>query len=219
MYLSMLLGSEPCAHMAQNVTYCRKLLHACCWPLRRGSGESGLELQNTFKGVGAGQRGPEIVVNGNSVKGSGRCYADTVMEQDRVYFEVHIVDADANSSCSVGCGKLPVTEDLAKQLGTTFQSFGAKFGLGGQAPLQVGDILGCGYDQDSSPVKMTIWHNGVELPNATLKGMKGEQWPALSLEGCAVNWVFRKAGFKYYSVVPKRFEELLASANLIDEEI
>ena len=56
--------------------------------------------------------------------------------QDRVYFEVHIVDAEANSSCSVGCGKRPDSEELGKALGATPQSFGAKFGLGGKAPLQ-----------------------------------------------------------------------------------
>ena len=30
---------------------------------------------------------------------------------------------------SLGCGKLPLSEDLGKQLGATPQSFGAKFGL------------------------------------------------------------------------------------------
>merc|ERR1712194_467186 len=136
-------------------------------------------------------------------------------ERDRVYFEVHVVDADANSSCSIGCGKLPGPEDLAKQLDAVPKSFGAKFGLGGKAPLQAGDVLACGYDQDASPCSIRIWHNGVELPAAMLKGMKGDQWPALSLESCAVNWVFRKTDFKQFSSIPARFDELTASASLI----
>eukprot|EP00931_Biecheleriopsis_adriatica_P065293 TRINITY_DN39873_c0_g1_i1.p1 TRINITY_DN39873_c0_g1~~TRINITY_DN39873_c0_g1_i1.p1 ORF type:complete len:204 (-),score=24.98 TRINITY_DN39873_c0_g1_i1:72-683(-) len=197
-------------------SWCRRLLHACCWPLRGGKGEDSLELRPRSR-VLPGDRGPEIVVNGTKVQGSGRCYANCIMEQDKVYFEVHIEDAGANTSCSIGCGARPPSDDLSKALGATPQSFGTKFGSGGHA-VQAGDIIGCTYDQDSSPVTMGFWLNGVELPNAKLTGMKGDQLPALHLEGCTVNWVFSQPKFKNFEAVPGRFYELVPSTSLIKDK-
>ncbi|CAK0838590.1 unnamed protein product [Prorocentrum cordatum] len=48
--------------------------------------------------------------------------------------------------------------------------------------------LGVSYDQSLFPVGVAVWHNGAQVPVPVPRGLKGEQWPALYLAGCTVDW-------------------------------
>lgn len=164
------------------------------------------------------EHGPGVRVNGSVIAGRGRCYANTPLEQDCVYFEVRIVDADPGAAnVTVGCGRRASDEsELDKPLGATPQSHGAKFGGGGHcSPIRPGDVIGCAFDQDSGPVHMKFWYNGEPVRDAELRGMKGEQWPALSVESCTVHWALGETELKHRSCVPARFAVLIGSTALI----
>lgn len=214
--------------LAYGVTWCRTLLSVgapLSWLWRRcrrgdahTDGCASVEL-SAARGVAPGEHAAGVVVSGCRLSGKGSCYASVPLVQDRVYFEVHVGEVfGAASSLAVGCGARPAAAgDLEKKLGEPPGSFGAAFGgPTGHSELKPGDIIGCAFDQDSGPVHLKFWRNGAAVPGATLKGMRGEQWPALFIDNCSVEWVFGENSLKYLSAIPGRFSALMASKALIE---
>eukprot|EP00746_Dinoflagellata_sp_MGD_P137877 gnl/MRDRNA2_/MRDRNA2_71614_c0_seq2.p1 gnl/MRDRNA2_/MRDRNA2_71614_c0~~gnl/MRDRNA2_/MRDRNA2_71614_c0_seq2.p1 ORF type:complete len:111 (-),score=17.17 gnl/MRDRNA2_/MRDRNA2_71614_c0_seq2:68-400(-) len=108
----------------------------------------------------------------------------------------------------------PQSGDLDRPLGPAPRSCGSRFGQGGHCPVKPGDVIGAAFDQGDFP-RMIFWHNGVPIQAAELKGMKGEQWPALALESCTIDWIFNESDFKHKDKVPSSFSEMIMSKGLI----
>ena len=75
-----------------------------------------------------------------------------------------------------------------RELGLTSHSYGVCVGESWQAPLKRGDVVGFAYDQAVFPVRVDVWHNGSQLDVPLTRGLKGEQWPALFVGDCTVDW-------------------------------
>lgn len=138
------------------------------------------------------------------------------MEQDRAYWEVHIGDAGQDGAfLMVGSTVRGKPDLLAQELGASPMSYGARIGAGGKAPLQAGDVVGCSYDQAVYPPTIMYWVNGSQVTSMEQRGMKGEQWPALFVSGCTVDWALDETHWKSSSGCPTGFSQLMASTSLI----
>lgn len=176
--------------------------------------------------VGIGPRAECIEVRGLRLRcapgcAGGRCLAAVPAVQDRSYWEVHVKEivADLNSRVVVGmaANSGPSGDILLQDLGATPRTYGVQFGAGGLTPLRAGDVLGVAYDQAVFPVSVAVWHNGVLMSTPLPRGLKGEQWPALFLAGCTVDWALGEEHWKYTKSCPEGFSALMPSRGLIGD--
>mmetsp|Transcript_15705 Transcript_15705/g.32752 ORF Transcript_15705/g.32752 Transcript_15705/m.32752 type:complete len:272 (-) Transcript_15705:217-1032(-) len=172
--------------------------------------------------IGIGTYAEGLKVQGLRVKGgSGRCLASVPVVQDRAYWEVHIIEVggDLSSRLLVGTSApiAPGNDALQQDLGIKTRSYGAQFGAGGEAPLQAGDVISVTYDQAVFPVAVNVWHNGVPVPAPVPRGLNGEQWPALFIRECTVDWALGQDHWKFASVCPSGFSAIMPSRGLIGD--
>lgn len=150
----------------------------------------------------------------------GRLLASVAVVQDRAYWEVHVKELAAELSSRVLVGmacNLPGGEVLQQELGATPRTFGVQLGAGGVAPLKAGDVIGVAYDQAVFPVSVNVWLNGTLLSTPLPRGLKGEQWPALFLDGCTVDWALGEEHWKSAVSCPSGFSALMPSRGLIGD--
>jgi len=172
--------------------------------------------------VGVGVHAASIQVSGLRVKGgTGRCLANVAAVQDRAYWEVHVIEVggELGSRLQVGMSAYhPAGSDaLEQEMGTSTRSYGVQFGGGGEAPLREGDIIGVTYDQSVFPVSVSVWRNGSTVAAPLPRGLKGEQWPALFIGGCTVDWALGEEHWKSASTCPTGFSALMLSRGLIGD--
>eukprot|EP00927_Polykrikos_kofoidii_P004339 TRINITY_DN11717_c0_g1_i1.p1 TRINITY_DN11717_c0_g1~~TRINITY_DN11717_c0_g1_i1.p1 ORF type:complete len:286 (+),score=53.61 TRINITY_DN11717_c0_g1_i1:71-928(+) len=171
--------------------------------------------------VGIGNRAEGVQVRGLRITGGvGRCLATEPIVQDRAFWEVHVVDvaADLGARLLVGTGINIGTGDILLQdLGVTPQSYGVQFGAGGEAPLKVGDVIGVSFDQAVFPVAVTVWLNGSLVAAPMSRGLRGEQWPALYVSSCTVDWGLDEAHWKFAKTCPEGFSALMPCRSLIGD--
>lgn len=189
----------------------------------RGGPPAGGELRPGAIIVGARAEG--LQVRGLRVQGGvGRCLTNVPIVQDRAYWEVHVVELGAGgpgaARLQAGCctGAQKGGDILMQELGATPGSFAVHFGSLGQALLRAGDVIGVAYDQAVFPVTINIWHNGSPVPNPSTRGLKGEQWPALFVSGCTVDWALDESHWKQVGSCPVGFSALMASRGLIGDD-
>merc|ERR1712151_820239 len=151
--------------------------------------------------------------------GVGRCIAGVAIVQDRAYWEVHVVDVATELAARllVGTCVRPASggDILLQELGATPQSYGVQFGAGGEAPLKAGDVISISFDQAVFPVTISVWHNGNQVPTPPPRGLKGEQWPALFVSSCVVDFALGEEHWKRSQSCPPGFSALMASRGLI----
>lgn len=117
-----------------------------------------------------------------------------------------------------GVSNRAVGDALNQELGQTPQSYGVQFGAGGEALLRVGDTIGVAFDQAVFPVTVSLWQNSVPVPAPLPRGLKGEQWPALFLSGCTVDWALDESHWRCSASCPEGFNALMPSRGLIGGE-
>lgn len=188
-------------------------------PPQRSAPDLGGALRPGAVRVGVCSDGLEV--SGLRVRGRGRCLATAPIVQDRAYWEVHAAEVEAGlgSRLLVGVSaELPPRSDqLGEELGANSRSYGVQFGAGGAAALQPGDVIGVSYDQSLFPVGVAVWHNGTQVPVPVPRGLKGEQWPALYLSGCTVDWALGEEHWKQANCCPGGFSEVMPSRGLIGD--
>lgn len=166
-----------------------------------------------------GVRADSLQVRGLRVAGGlGRCLADTALVQDRAYWEVHVVgvSGELGARLLVGTCVKPAGGDiLLQELGATPGSYGVQFGAGGEAPLKVGDVIGVSYDQDVFPINYCIWLNGTQVRAPAARGLKGEQWPAVFVSSCAIDFALDEDHWKRGDVCPFGFSALMPARGII----
>mmetsp|Transcript_7750 Transcript_7750/g.17973 ORF Transcript_7750/g.17973 Transcript_7750/m.17973 type:complete len:184 (+) Transcript_7750:48-599(+) len=154
-----------------------------------------------------GLHGPECIVDGLRVNGKGSALAGASLMQDRAYWEIKV------------CGKGPFAFGVARRqvhklpsLGYDENSWALR---SDQFDLQNGDILGCAFDQGDVPTQLRFYHNGVYLESNTIKGIRGEVYPAVSVEdGASLEAQFDgESGFAYPP--PAGFSGVMASRRLM----
>eukprot|EP00928_Gymnodinium_smaydae_P020898 TRINITY_DN18087_c1_g1_i1.p1 TRINITY_DN18087_c1_g1~~TRINITY_DN18087_c1_g1_i1.p1 ORF type:complete len:309 (-),score=66.47 TRINITY_DN18087_c1_g1_i1:57-983(-) len=170
--------------------------------------------------VNIGVRADGLQVRGLRIAGgTGRCLAGVPIVQDRAYWEVHLVEVggDLSARLLVGTCVRPAagSDILLQELGATPRSHGVQFGAGGEAPLRTGDVLGVAYDQAVFPVEIKVWLNGQEVAAPLPRGLKGEQWPALFLASCTVDWALDESHWKHRC--PEGFSPVMPSRGLIGD--
>mmetsp|Transcript_8645 Transcript_8645/g.24292 ORF Transcript_8645/g.24292 Transcript_8645/m.24292 type:complete len:269 (-) Transcript_8645:209-1015(-) len=171
--------------------------------------------------VGIGTCAEGLQVQGLRVKGgSGRCLASVPVVQDRAYWEVHVVEVGGGLSSRLLVGTsapvAPGSDALQQDLGIKTRSYGAQFGAGGEA-LKAGDVISVTYDQAVFPVAVNVWHNGVPVAAPVPRGLNGEQWPALFVRECTIDWALGQDHWKFASVCPSGFSALMPSRGLIGD--
>eukprot|EP00418_Pyrodinium_bahamense_P056105 CAMPEP_0179167518 /NCGR_PEP_ID=MMETSP0796-20121207/82360_1 /TAXON_ID=73915 /ORGANISM="Pyrodinium bahamense, Strain pbaha01" /LENGTH=234 /DNA_ID=CAMNT_0020870209 /DNA_START=152 /DNA_END=856 /DNA_ORIENTATION=+ len=181
---------------------------------------AGDELRPGAVGIGTSAEG--LQVRGLRITGGfGRCLASVPVVQDRAYWEVHVVEVSSELGSRLLVGmSAPVPEGgdaLQQEMGTATRSYGVQFGAGGEAPLKTGDIIGVAYDQAVFPVSVCIWRNGLQVATPLPRGLKGEQWPALFVFGCTVDWALSEEHWKSASACPEGFSALMPSRGLIGD--
>jgi len=153
--------------------------------------------------------------------GTGRCLANVAVVQDRAYWEVHVVEVGGELASRLQVGMSahhPAGSDVLEQeMGTSTRSYGVQFGGGGEAPLREGDVISATYDQSVFPVSVSVWRNGLPVAAPLPRGLKGEQWPALFLAGCTVDWALGEEHWKSASTCPTGFSALMQSRGLIGD--
>ncbi|PHJ17883.1 spry domain-containing protein 7-like [Cystoisospora suis] len=151
------------------------------------------------------------------MKGVGLALANAPMEQDKVYFEVRVLEP---GTLLVGAMRAPPTEvipwsedefkALLSEETATHCGF-AEFGCNGTA-VEKDDVISCAFDQSDFPTSLHFALNGASLPSKTKTGLRGEMWPAVALQDGAVaqlifdplrccHWAtFKKRGFNCLTV-------------------
>jgi len=172
--------------------------------------------------VGVGVRAADVQVSGLRVSGGmGRCLANVAAVQDRAYWEVHIIEVGGELASRLQVGMSahhPAgSAALEQEMGTSTKSYGVQFGGGGEAPLREGDIISVTYDQSVFPVSVSVWRNGTPVAAPLPRGLKGEQWPALFVAGCTVDWALGEEHWKSASTCPPGFSALMLSRGLIGD--
>lgn len=172
--------------------------------------------------VGVGVHAANIQVSGLRVTGgTGRCLANAAAVQDRAYWEVHVVavGGELGSRLQVGMSAHHAagSDALEQEMGTSTRSYGVQFGGGGEAPLREGDVISVTYDQSVFPVSVSVWRNGSTVAAPLPRGLKGEQWPALFVAGCTVDWALGEEHWKSANTCPTGFSALMLSRGLIGD--
>mmetsp|Transcript_32030 Transcript_32030/g.73139 ORF Transcript_32030/g.73139 Transcript_32030/m.73139 type:complete len:259 (+) Transcript_32030:62-838(+) len=177
--------------------------------------------------VVVGTRADGLQVRGLRIRGGvGRCLASLAVIQDRAYWEVHVLEVGSVASARLLVGTCVGTaggDILLQDLGATPQSYGVKFqgspdasdAGSAQASLQAGDVISVAYDQAVFPVSILVWHNGVQLKVPAPRGLKGEQWPALFIADCTVDWALDEAHWECRTCCPVGYDALMPSRGLL----
>jgi hypothetical protein len=143
-------------------------------------------------------KGPGVVVSApNTVVGTGCVLGNSQLLQNRTYWEVHILSLPPSSSFCVG-----VTANSKDELASPLTSRPSSFALSSTHPsilsLQPGDVIGLYYDLSGVKTLLGFSINGRREDAFTVSGVKGDVYPAISVDGGAsVKAVFDQASFKY----------------------
>merc|ERR1712232_1513900 len=129
--------------------------------------------------------GPQVQVPkqqdgcGIIVAGDGAAVADTVIEQDASYWEVKVLDP--GTSCKIGVSRDLQGMWLESQIGDGESSWALDQA---KVPLKADDIVGVYFGQDDLP-NLRFSLNGSPLEDASIKKVRGEAYPAVSVGGGA----------------------------------
>ncbi|PFH32367.1 hypothetical protein BESB_016850 [Besnoitia besnoiti] len=118
-----------------------------------------------------------VSVDANQVlRGEGLALANVPMEQDRVYFEVHVVEpgrllvgaarGTAGDSASWSGADY---DDLLSQQPPSSRSF-VEFGGPDGVAVEKDDVISCAFDQSDFPTSFEVFLNGAPLRDQTLTG-------------------------------------------------
>ena len=143
----------------------------CCKAMMGGN-ESYDELSNNNPLVVLDQKwhGPKVKISSFSISGTGIALGSSAIHQSRAYYEVVI---KGEGKFSVGVSQRQ--KQLNGQLGGNKKSWG----LQPNAKFKVEDIIGVAIDLDTSTLR--FFHNGKELEQDSVRGIKGLIYPAVSV--------------------------------------
>eukprot|EP00736_Rhodelphis_marinus_P008338 Rmarinus@m.18968 len=111
-----------------------------------------------------------LTVSNFSVLGKGTVLADSVLEQDRTYFEVKVVQSGF-VSVGVAQREVRMSEPLSSEPNAWVHQFNT---------CEIGDVISCIVDQSGSP-RLRFWLNGKEIEHS-LDDYKGPVYPAVYLD-------------------------------------
>merc|ERR1712232_624455 len=121
------------------------------------------------------------------VTGIGTALAEILVEQDAAYWEVKV--AKMGTRCQIGVAYDLTGNLLQSQIGGGENSWSVGSGAGGAA-FASGDVIGIAYGQGDIP-NLRFFHNGQPLGEATVNRVRGEAYPAVSVDdGTELVWIF-----------------------------
>ena len=172
------------------------ITHRCAASLSAAAASNTLSLSTA--------KGPAVVVTApNTVSGMGTVLGNSQLLQNRTYWEVHIDALPPGSSFCIGVTSNP-KDDLASPLSSRPSSFALSSTHPSILSLQAGDVLGLFYDLSGVKTMLGFSINGRREASLTIGGIKGDVYPAISVEGGAVvRAVFDVAQFKFAEEVQK----------------
>lgn len=172
-----------------------------CFLRLRNLSSSGSKSGPEPERVATGRCGTGIQVDKitGKISGRGRAYADTIIEQDRAYFEIVLLE---NSVLYVG-----VAADLEMELhlGESPRSHGIL--LRGEKS----DVIAVKYDQSDRPEATIYFKNEVHK----LQNMKGDMYPAASLESGSFRWEFMTFTRHRELDPAEKFTHVMKSRNIL----
>lgn len=175
----------------------------CCF------GKGNEELPPAFDpviGLSTRLRAPTIVVDGNTISGSGSIFADSPVLQDKAYFEATLTSA-GSFAIGVATRDAPLegvlSQDKAAMAWTITNSV---------CDLQPGAVIGCALDQGDYPVQVYFYSEGRVIHQ--ISGIRGEVLPAFSVsDGATLEANF--GGREYAQGMPAGFQGIIKSMSLL----
>jgi len=170
----------------------------CC-----GSGQKASKLEDSSvpRGTKAQtvwnyrKRGTDVIIsqNGTRVAGTGTVLGNTVLAQDKSYFEIKII-AEGEFCVGVALKECNLHSQLGKDaFSWVLDSDGSILHRdtilqNTQENFSQGDVIGVAFDQSDLRI-LNFYVNGAELMLETrpaVTGIKGEVYPAVCVQGAAV---------------------------------
>jgi len=153
-------------------------------------------------------RGSKVVVSGFCVGGEGTALANAPLLQTRSYFEFKIID---KGEFFLGVARRS-QHDLDKQLGERKNSWSFYSGAGG-GDFANGDVIGCSYDLSQVRSCLEFYLNGQRIDSATIRDVKGDVYPAVSVRNATLEANFGHRAFAFPP--PLGFDGVIYSQDLI----
>lgn len=158
--------------------------------------------------------GPELLVSGTRVRGSGTALASASIEQDAAYWELHVTKAGGRLIW--GISKAIKRPQLKAVLNTQSSGDGLFVldSASGDLELDDGDVLGVAVQQSDLPM-LKFFRNGAEIPDSAVSRFRGTMFPAVSVSGGVEVRVAFDAELWKHAPASGRYEPLMCAQSLI----
>eukprot|EP00753_Platysulcus_tardus_P004778 PLAT12685.1.p1 GENE.PLAT12685.1~~PLAT12685.1.p1 ORF type:complete len:182 (+),score=49.46 PLAT12685.1:200-745(+) len=156
-------------------------------------------------------KGKDVSIAHLTVSGTGGVLATTALHQDRVYFEMKIMEL--GSFCVGVARRNNVMETLGGHLGDGKRSWALKSETSTE-DFKEGDVIGIAYDQSEGAPVASFYLNGEPLRGCTISRIKGLVYPAVSVgDGARVEANFSLADFAHEP--PPGFSGIIPARSVI----
>jgi len=175
---------------------------SCCFESKKEENKPTLVHFSPFKG-------PEVKASNFTVSGKGTILANAPLLQTRAYWDCKLI---TKGEFFLGVARKG-THDLDKQLGERKNSWSFHSGPGG-GDFKVGDVIGCSYDLSQVKSVLEFYLNGEKLESATIRDVKGDVFPAVSVvQPCMIEANFGQAPWAYKP--PANFDAVIFSRDML----